>query len=158
MKNSMQKHRVLFSGLLFGLALAIVFALPGTGTVLPAQAQTQPWQEGVCVQNGVATIQGIQCLVGNVLSVAVSGIGLAGFVMLIVGAFRYLLSGGNSKGTEEGRQTITFAVAGIVLALSAYIILKLVADFTGVQSILNFTIPGSNSGINQQHDGLKFNN
>jgi len=120
--------------------------------VPPAHAQTQKWV-GVCVDYApdrvadVATIQGIQCLLGNVLSVAITGLGIIGFVMLIVGSFRYLLSGGNAKGTEGGRNTITFAIIGLVLALSSYIILKLISDFTGVTGILNFHIPNSNEGF-----------
>ena len=117
-----------------------------------AHAQTAKWT-GVCVgsedpsnpAHEVATIQGLQCVLANVLSVAVSLIGLAGFIMLIVGAFYFLVSGGNSKGMEEGRKTVTFAFSGLVLAISAIIILTLIANFTGVQSILNFTIPNSES-------------
>lgn len=116
---------------------------------LPARAQiaTQDWS-GVCTNTGdatgVATIQGFQCLIGNILSVAITLLGLIGFAMLIIGSFRYLLSGGNSKGTEEGKNTMTFAIVGLVVALSAYFILNLIADFTGVKSILQFRlqIPG----------------
>jgi hypothetical protein len=116
----------------------------------PIQAQTQPWAEGTCVKNGVATIQGLQCLIGNILSVAVSGIGLIGFVMLIVGSFRLLLSGGQAKGVESGRSTITYAVLGLVVALASFMILQLVADFTGVKSILNFQIPSSTTNFTTQ--------
>ncbi len=115
----------------------------------PVYAQTQAWT-GVCVagpDNDVATIQGFQCLVANVLSIAITGIGLAGFVMLIIGAFKYLLSGGNAKGAEDGKNTMTFAVIGLVVALSAFFILRILAEFTGVRSILNFTIPGSDTNF-----------
>lgn len=112
----------------------------------PVQAQTRAWS-GVCTNDGtadgVATIQGFQCLIANVLSVAVTFIGLAGFIMLIIGAFRFLISGGNSKGIEDGKKTLTFAFSGLVLAVSAIIILTLIANFTGVQAILNFKIPNS---------------
>jgi len=90
--------------------------------VFPPQVHaqtTQPWDSpgSVCVgtgdAQGVATIQGIQCLLANVLSVAVSGIGLVGLVMMIVGAFKILL-GGNSKGIEDGRNTITLAIVSLV--------------------------------------------
>lgn len=97
------------------------------------------------VQYSVATIQGAQCLIANILSVAITAIGLAGFVMFIIGSFNYLLSGGNSKGVEGARNTFTFAVVGLVVALSAIIILRIVAGFTGVQGILNFHIPASTS-------------
>ncbi len=125
-----------------------------TGMHSPVEAQvTNIWTGAgsVCVGTGnasdVATIQGLQCLLANILGIAVSGIGLIGFVMIIVGAFTFLLSGGQAKGTEGGRKTLTFAVAGLVLALSAYIILNLIANFTGVDKILNFHIPDSNQGL-----------
>jgi hypothetical protein len=152
----MQRHQKIISGLVLGISVFLSSLVPFSPFVSLAHAQTVAWEEGVCVENGVATIQGLQCLVGNILSVVVSAIGLAGFVMIIVGAFRYLLSGGNSKGTEEGKQTITFAVGGIVVALSAFIILQLIANFTGVKTILNFRIPSSNDGLGA-HEGLQIN-
>lgn len=99
--------------------------------------------EGITGRGDVATIQGLQCVLANVLSIFLTVIGLAGFVMLIIGAFRYMLAGSNTKATESSRNTITFAVVGLVVALSAFIILNIVASFTGVTTILNFTIPGS---------------
>jgi hypothetical protein len=135
--NMRTLSKKLFSFLLTG----VVFL----ATASPAAAQgTQAWT-GVCTETGnpygVATIQGFQCLVGNLLQVAVSGIGLAGFAMLIVGAFRYMLSGGNAKGIDEGKNTMTYAIVGLVVSISAYFILRLISDFTGVRSIMNFMIP-----------------
>lgn len=113
---------------------SLVFAHPVSAQV------TQAWS-GVCVEGDVATIQGIQCLIGNILQIGVAGVGLAGFVMMIVGAFKYLLSGGNAKGIDDGQKTMTYAIGGLILAVSAYFIINIVADFTGVNTILNFTIP-----------------
>lgn len=117
-------------------------------TPQPVVAQTQSWQ-GVCVSStisgaeDVATVQGLQCLIANVLSVATTIIGFGGFIMLIVASFRYLISGGTSKGTEMARNSITYAVIGLVIALSAFIIINLIAQFTGVSTILQFVIPPS---------------
>lgn len=110
-----------------------------------AQTGPQPWTEGpgACAYEGVATIQGIECLLANVLSVAITLIGLAGFIMMIVGAFRYLISGGNSKETETARNTMTYAVIGLVVALASFIILNIIAEFTGIKTILEFSIPNS---------------
>jgi ABC-type Fe3+ transport system permease subunit len=123
------------------LTFGVSFVLPAT-----AAAQTQEWT-GVCVHRGpegnVATLQGLQCLIGNVLQVAFTFIGLAGFVMIIVGAFNYMLSGGNSKGVDAARNTITFAVVGFVVSLSAFILINIVASFTGVNIIKEFAIPDS---------------
>jgi len=131
---------------------ASAFAAPA----VPAAPATGGGWSSACVVEGfgsdgdkftVATIQGAQCILANILSIAVSGIGLIGFVMFLIGSFTYLLSGGNSKGTEGARNTFTYAVVGLVVALSAVIILRIIASFTGVQSILNFHIPSSSDGL-----------
>lgn len=114
-------------------------------SALPAHAQTSSWR-GVCVSTtdpDVATIQGLQCLIANILSIFLTTLGITGFIMLIVGSMRWLLSGGNSQNVDKAGKTMTFAVVGIVVSLSSFIILRLIAEFTGVQTILNFTIPSS---------------
>jgi hypothetical protein len=109
-------------------------------------AQQYEWR-GVCVgagsQSGVVTIQGLECLFANIFNVFLTLLGLAGFVMMIIGSFRWLMSGGNTKHTEAARATMTYAVIGIVVALSSFIVLRLLADFTGVQTILEFRVPRS---------------
>lgn len=105
-----------------------------------ASAQTMPWRWD-CVNNGVATIQGLECLIANVFMVIITLTGFSAFIMFIVAGFRWMLSGGNSKGMESARNTMTFAVVGIVVSLSAYIILNLISDFTGITEILRFEIP-----------------
>lgn len=137
--------------------------LLGLPRQIQAQAVTSPWVEPCYVETEVTrnegtiseatstykvpTIQGMRCIVANLLSIGTSGVGLAGFVMFIVGSFTYLLSGGNNKGTENAKQTLTFAVVGIVVALSAFIILNVISAFTGVNRILQFEIPTSDSGL-----------
>ncbi len=141
---------ITFAVLLFVVLTALPKGQLLHSFVFPSQVHaqfTQAWS-GVCTNDGtadgVATIQGIQCVLANILSIAVSGIGLAGFVMLIIGAFKMLL-GGNAKGIEDGRNTITLAVIGLVVALSAWVIINLIAAFTGVNAIKTFTLPNSNT-------------
>lgn len=122
------------------LALSVYFLFP-----LPVNAQTSVWSD-VCVYSEdteVATLQGLQCLIANILSVSLTIIGIAGFIMLIVGSMKWLLSGGNAQHVEKAKNTMTYAVVGLIVALSAFIILNLVAEFTGIQTILQFTIPDS---------------
>ncbi len=121
----------------------------------PASAQTSAWSSinnrcvhgysTVASENDVATFEGIECLVANVLSVAITMIGIAAFVMFLVGSFRYLTAGSNTKGVEGGKNALTFAILGIVVALASFLILRFIANFTGVQTILQFNtqLPGS---------------
>ncbi len=129
------------------LSIAASFAVWQLAFPRQVAAQTTTWS-GVCVSTenpDVATIQGLQCLLANVLSVSLTLLGIAGFVMIVIGALRWLFLGGNTQDVEGAKKTMTFAVIGIIVALSAFIILNLVASFTGVSSILNFKIPDSDT-------------
>jgi len=124
-----------------------------------ASAQTKVWSgactaEGLFSANGldldpgkdVATIQGFSCLIANLLSIAITGIGLLAFVMFVIASFRYLVAGGNSKNVELAKGTMTYAVVGIVVALSSFIILNLISNFTGI-NVTEFIIPAASNTV-----------
>ena len=125
-----------------------VFSLLGSYFVLlasPVLAQTTTWSTGIksCTYGygdaqDVATIQGIECLVGNILATAITIVGIAAFVMFLIGSFRYLTAGSNAKGVEGGKNAISFAILGIVVALASFLILRFISQFTGVTTILQF--------------------
>ena len=62
--------------------------------VKQVQAQTKEWQtiSEHCVINDVATVQGVGCLLANVLSVVLRLLGITGFVMIVYAAFNLLMS------------------------------------------------------------------
>lgn len=129
------------------VALSLFVALVSLSFVIPAQAQaqTRAWS-GVCLAGSsgdVPTIQGLECLIANIFTVIITLIGLGGFVMFILGAFKWLTAGSNSKNIDSAKRTFTYAILGLVLALSAFIIINLIADFTGVTVIKTFRIPTS---------------
>ena len=108
----------------------------------PVSAQTRDWIsiDTRCVYDGdVATIAGLECIVGNLLNVAITLIGLGVFAMLLLGAFRFLTSGGDPKAVEAAKGTITTAILGLIVAISAWFIINLIAQFTGATRILNFS-------------------
>lgn len=89
-----------------------------------------PW--GECLENtDVATIKCIVPLFTNLIQgvLAVSGVAL--FVMLVVGGFNFLLSGGDQKKLEAARGTLTNAVIGLVVIVLAFLIIKTIETFTG---------------------------
>lgn len=103
-------------------------------------AYAQDAWSGTCVVGDVPTLGGIQCLIGNILSVALQFLGIIFFVMLLFGGFKYLISGGDPKATEGAKGTITAAIGGLVLAILAWFILRLIQDITGVK-VTQFTWP-----------------
>ncbi len=89
----------------------------------------------------VATIRCLEPLFQNVVQavMALTGVGL--FVMLVVGGYHFLLSGGDPKKLEAARGTLTNAIMGIVVIVCAFLIIKTVSLFTGVNKVTEFTIP-----------------
>lgn len=88
----------------------------------------------------VATIKGFECIIIQILNIAVRLAGIVVFIMLIIGGFRYLTSGGDPKATESAQKTITWAIFGLALILVSWFILRFIEEFTGVK-VTQFAIP-----------------
>lgn len=99
----------------------------------PIFAQGKTWTEGVCVENGVATIKGFECLFGNILQIIVGAAGLIFFAMFISGGFKYLTASGDSKKVAAAAHTLTMAFIGIIGVIVSWLILLFIQDFTGIQ-------------------------
>jgi len=84
----------------------------------------------------VATIRGVLCLAANLLQAVTAILAFFGFAMFIYGGFLYMLSGGNTQGVTQAKQTFTYVIVGFIVAISAFIILNIISAFTGVESIL----------------------
>lgn len=89
-----------------------------------------------------ATIGDLEVLFQQVISITLALGGIVLFIMLVVGGFKYLTSGGDPKGVESAQKTLTSAILGLVLLLSAFLILKLIGNFTGVD-LTTFKIVGN---------------
>lgn len=53
-------------------------------------------------------------------------VGIIAVVMLIVGGIKYLLSGGDSKKVTDAKNTVLYAIIGLVIAFLAYAIVNFV--------------------------------
>jgi hypothetical protein len=126
----------------FFVAVATVGVMMSSATMV--MAQPAPWIEQtdglLCVagpDNDIATIRGLQCLLANTLTVVLSLFVLIGFVMVVYGAVMYMLSGGQPQRMEKAKDTITYVVIGLILAISSFVIINLIVYFTGVNALLS---------------------
>ena len=87
-----------------------------------------------------ATIQCLAPLFESLVKAVTALGGVALFIMLLVGGFNFLFSGGDPKKLEQARGTITQAIVGIVIMSLAYLILLTIETFTGVK-VTEFSIP-----------------
>ena len=84
---------------------------------------TTPQQCSNTTTNAVGTINRIVTLIINVFSVIV---GIVAVIMIVVGGFRYVTSGGNDQNVASAKSTILYALAGLVIAISAQVIVRYV--------------------------------
>lgn len=68
-----------------------------------------------------------------IINILIFIIGLVAVIMLIVGGFRYVFSQGNEKSVQGAKDTILYAIIGIVVAVLAF-------------AIVNFVLGGLTSG------------
>lgn len=87
----------------------------------------------------VATIGSLVSVFSNIITAIVAMSGILLFIMLVIGGFTFLFSGGDQKKLEKAKGTVTNAIIGLVVLLCSYIILLIIKAFTGVD-VTNFKL------------------
>lgn len=75
--------------------------------------------------NGVDQVNRILRKIVNFLSALV---GVVAVIMIIVGGFRYVTSGGNDTSVTSAKNTILYAVIGLIIVALAQILVRFVLD------------------------------
>ena len=73
--------------------------------------------------NTTATLPGI---IGSITKVLIFLVGALAVLFVIVGALRYTVSNGDAKRVADAKNTLTYAITGLVLSILAYAIVKFV--------------------------------
>lgn len=58
-------------------------------------------------------------------------VGIIAVVMIIIGGLRYIVSGGDSSGVSNAKNSILFAIVGLVVVLFAQVIVRVVVNSLG---------------------------
>lgn len=80
-----------------------------------------------------AQLKDLEVIFERILNVAAELAILAVFIMLVIGGFKFLTSGGDPKATEAAKNTLTYAIFGLIALIGIWLILKFVEVFTGVK-------------------------
>jgi len=88
------------------------------------------------VEQGAQSVQGnltgdLTATLSLVVNTLIFVIGLVAVIMLIVGGFRYVFSQGNEKAVQGAKDTILYAIIGIVVAVLAFAIVNFVIQAVG---------------------------
>jgi len=91
-------------------------------------------------------LNGISKLITDAAKILLPAGMLVFFVMLLVGGFKYIISGSDAKSLDSAKGTLTFAFIGLIVLFSAWVILNIIGNTillngTG-NSIFNFDLDG----------------
>ena len=70
-------------------------------------------------------------LLANVINFALFAAGALSLIFVLVGAFRYVTSSGNPQATAGAKNTILYAIVGLVLTIMALVIVTYVKGIFG---------------------------
>ncbi len=124
------------------LALFIAVSVNSALLALPVLAQSyQGASGGIEAARGAGVPTNLSDGDGSIVQLAINfmlyGVGILSVIMLIVGGFRYVISGGQKDSVAAAKNTILYAIIGLLVAVFAYAIVKFV---------INVVISGTSGG------------
>src|SRR3989344_2623111 len=82
----------------------------------------------------------IEAVFSRVISLFVGLAFVALFVVLVLAGIKFLTSGGDPKALQAARNTVTWALLGILFLVIAWLVLQLIAAFTGIEGLKTFDV------------------
>jgi cytochrome bd-type quinol oxidase subunit 2 len=115
------------------VTLGVVLALPGVSSV-----QAQNIQDSLCSGAELSTTatdcatstadagSSVNDLIADVINIFSLVVGVVSVIMIIYGGFRYITSGGESNSVSSAKNTILYAIIGLVIVALAQFIVRFV--------------------------------
>ena len=75
-----------------------------------------------------ATLFGATGIFTTISNVMLFIVGAISVIMVIIGGLRYVISGGNSSNITAAKNTILYAIVGLIIAIMAYAIINFVLE------------------------------
>ncbi len=121
---------------ILALALSISAMLPVIAAI-PVNAQVsneakQAACEGIGATGGNcdnSSGASVSLLVGNVINILSWIVGIVAVFMLIIGGMKFILSSGDANGIQSARNTIIYALVGVVVAALAQVMVRFVLSW-----------------------------
>ena len=133
----MIRPRNLVAGLLLPVLVFIGFSVPVFAQTSPGQ---QEINNGLCAGaslnvnndcassgiNGDQTGQTVNNLISEAINILSVLVGVVAGVMIIIGGLRYITSGGNDTSVTGAKNTLLYAIVGLVIVALAQVIVHFV--------------------------------
>lgn len=97
------------------------------------------WEATGCVTSqGVATLNCVPIVFQNIINWAVMLAGVVALFFIIYAGVKYIRSGGEQEKVKSARETLTYAIIGLVVVFLSFGIVRIIAEITGVKCIYLF--------------------
>lgn len=111
-----------------GLAMAAIMLMASLFGFEVAAQDTGSAREGLGLAGGAtaggeAELSNIISTIVDILSIIVGALSV---IMIIVGGLKYVVSSGDSAGTQSAKNTILYAIVGLVIVIFAQVIVSFV--------------------------------
>lgn len=120
------------------LKIAGAFAVPalviGLAVVTPGDDAAAQVNEGIRKVSSADVAKGgdADSIIKNIIDFALMAIVVVSVFMLILGGFKYTTSNGDSNKVTSAKNTIMYAIIGLVIAIFSYAIVNFVVSKLGV--------------------------
>lgn len=74
-------------------------------------------------------------LIGRIINYLLAIVGAISIILIIVGGIRFIAAGGDEKATAAAKQTITFAIVGLVISLLAVLMVNVLGGLLGAKDL-----------------------
>jgi hypothetical protein len=124
----MKKFKMILASLLTAASVALVpIASASAIDVLPQCSNSATTAGNASVDSICASKNdNIKGIIKNVVDILLYLVGAIAVIMLIVGGIRYSTSAGNSANVTAAKNTIMYALIGLVISVLAYVIVNFV--------------------------------
>lgn len=118
--------------MILGLAAAITMSVASLGFVPNETAYAACTNAKDCAKTGVTGAGGdasngsIGPILRNITNTLLFLLGAVAVIMIVIGGFKYVISNGDTSQVTSAKNTIFYAVIGLVVALLAYAIVNFV--------------------------------
>lgn len=112
--------RVALAGLLMVPALALGVSLVAPATYAAPSDGIQGGLNDANPNNVPQQLDGDGGVIKTVINVMLWIVGILSVIMLIYGGIRYTISGGDSGAVTSAKNTILYAIVGLIVAIFAY--------------------------------------
>lgn len=76
----------------------------------------------------ITSVSQVLVIAGNAVRIGMALAGTLAVIFIIIGAIMYVVSAGDSKRVSQAKSTLTYAIGGLVLVMSAYAIVTFVVQ------------------------------